>query len=468
MSIRSILLKTGRVLLSPIRRWRITLAVVLLLAAAHVVLDQVLLSKLASQREAIRAAGGHLSFRDFWLNLDDSNNAAVVYRYAKSSIRLPRDRPGWDDSLPSQYVRSRLNDCAATEEPGSKANADRQPLTPEQESLVAEALTANAHVYDLLKEARGRPNCQFGNYESALVDEQADPSLIVLNTGIMRELSRWAALRAVWEAEHGNVDRGYEWIATGLHMANALCNDPLLLTGLERVGCIAIMLDALEAIVCRHPAPDPLPEGFVKELERAGDRAGNAVFFEGERCFSNGSCAAMRRQSGRLMRPFMLTPNQIHINDLLSQVTDALTEPDFLARRAKCAALETPKVKLKSGFWYSLTHMHRILADLLRPAMSRSITSFERALAMAAMARQAIALKQYKAAHGEYPPDLHALTPEFMKDLPLDPFSGKPFQYRREGEGVVLYSLWDDFKDDGGKPWDKTTKKGDYVWCCTR
>lgn len=468
MSIRTILVKTGRALLSPIRRWRITLVVVLLLATAHVVLDQMLLSKLASQREAIRAAGGHLSFRDFWLDLDDSNNAAVVYRYAKSLIRLPRDRSGWDDSLPSRYVRSRLSACAVAAEPDSKANEDRQPLTPEQESLVAEALTANARVYDLLKEAQERPNCQFGNYGSAFADEQADPALIVPSTSLMRELSRWAALRAVWEAEHGNVDAGYEWIEIGLHIANALCDDPLLITGLERVASISVMLEGLQVILCRHPAPDALSEGFLKELEQAGDRGVNAIFLEGERCFSNGSCAAMRRQSGPLMRPFVLTPNQIRINDLVSQVTDALTEPDFQARRAKCAALETPEVKTNFSLWYGLTHMHRILADILRPAMARSITSFERAIAMAAGTRQAIALKQYKAVHGEYPPDLDAIVPERMKDLPLDPFSGKRFQYRCEGEGFVLYSLWDDFKDDGGTPWDKTTKSGDHVWCCTR
>ena len=278
----------------------------------------------------------------------------------------------------------------------------------------------------------------------------------------------------MWEAEHGNPDAGYEWIEAGLHIANAQCNDPLLIAGLTRVASISIVLDALEVIVCRHPAPDPLPEGFVKELERAGDRAVSAIFLEGERCFSNASCAAMRRQSRRLMRPFILTSNQIHINDMSSQAIAALTEPDFQARRAKCAALETPGVKLKAklkakpGFWYPLTHMHRILADALRPAMARSITSFDRSIAMVAIARQAIALKQYKAAHGEYPPDLQTLVPERTKDLPLDPFSGKLFQYRREGEGFILYSLWDDFKDDGGKPWDKTTKKGDYVWCCTR
>jgi len=45
-----------------------------------------------------------------------------------------------------------------------------------------------------------------------------------------------------------------------------------------------------------------------------------------------------------------------------------------------------------------------------------------------------------------------------------DPFSGKPFCYRMEGQGFTLYSVGEDGRDDGGKP---SVKRGprDIVWC---
>jgi hypothetical protein len=33
----------------------------------------------------------------------------------------------------------------------------------------------------------------------------------------------------------------------------------------------------------------------------------------------------------------------------------------------------------------------------------------------------------------------------------VDPFSGQPFHYRREGNDFVLYSVAENLEDDGGK-----------------
>ena len=33
---------------------------------------------------------------------------------------------------------------------------------------------------------------------------------------------------------------------------------------------------------------------------------------------------------------------------------------------------------------------------------------------------------------------------------PVDPFTGKPLEYRREGDGFLIYSAGPDGRDDGG------------------
>ena len=70
-------------------------------------------------------------------------------------------------------------------------------------------------------------------------------------------------------------------------------------------------------------------------------------------------------------------------------------------------------------------------------------------------------LKRYNMEHGAYPESLTALTPEFMAEVPLDEFDGKPLRYRREGEGFILYSVGTNLVDDGG---EDSRGAGDYVW----
>ena len=62
------------------------------------------------------------------------------------------------------------------------------------------------------------------------------------------------------------------------------------------------------------------------------------------------------------------------------------------------------------------------------------------------------------AAQREYPADLQALRPDYMLDIPTDPFTGGPLTYRREGDGFVIYSVGTDRSGDGGKGFDGRNK----------
>jgi len=69
------------------------------------------------------------------------------------------------------------------------------------------------------------------------------------------------------------------------------------------------------------------------------------------------------------------------------------------------------------------------------------------------MTLAAIALKRYQLRHGQLPPSLEALVPEFLSTVPYDYMSAKPLRYRLKPDGsYVLYSVGEDGKDDGGDP----------------
>jgi hypothetical protein len=65
--------------------------------------------------------------------------------------------------------------------------------------------------------------------------------------------------------------------------------------------------------------------------------------------------------------------------------------------------------------------------------------------------RTGLACRLYKSRTGRYPDNLGALVPGILKEVPIDPFTGKTLVYRREGEGFIVYSLGTNEKDDGGR-----------------
>jgi hypothetical protein len=62
----------------------------------------------------------------------------------------------------------------------------------------------------------------------------------------------------------------------------------------------------------------------------------------------------------------------------------------------------------------------------------------------------ALAAERYRRAKGRWPETLDDLKGEYLREVPSDPFDGRPLRYRKDDEGVVVYSVGPDGKDDGG------------------
>jgi hypothetical protein len=68
----------------------------------------------------------------------------------------------------------------------------------------------------------------------------------------------------------------------------------------------------------------------------------------------------------------------------------------------------------------------------------RTLESTDEYAAAQSAAAVAIALRRYRIAHGACPDNLASLTPEFLKALPIDPYTGKPTVNSRIGSGLEL------------------------------
>jgi hypothetical protein len=78
-----------------------------------------------------------------------------------------------------------------------------------------------------------------------------------------------------------------------------------------------------------------------------------------------------------------------------------------------------------------------------------------------------LGILQYEANEGQLPKILDELIAnEYLKTLPMDPYSDKPLVYKPTEDSFTLYSVGLDFDDDGGThtlKWD-TDDGGDYVF----
>jgi len=61
-------------------------------------------------------------------------------------------------------------------------------------------------------------------------------------------------------------------------------------------------------------------------------------------------------------------------------------------------------------------------------------------------------IKSYWQDNHVLPPSLEELGPEYLKEVPLDPFDGQPIRY--SPEKAIIYSVGDDLIDNGGLPED--------------
>jgi hypothetical protein len=63
----------------------------------------------------------------------------------------------------------------------------------------------------------------------------------------------------------------------------------------------------------------------------------------------------------------------------------------------------------------------------------------------------AIACERYRLAHNNWPNDLNVVVKEkYLSPMPLDPVDGEPLRFTAKADGIVVYSVGRNGKDDGG------------------
>jgi hypothetical protein len=105
----------------------------------------------------------------------------------------------------------------------------------------------------------------------------------------------------------------------------------------------------------------------------------------------------------------------------------------------------------------------KIITAMLLPSLGRVPQRFAGFEARRRAALTAIAVERFRLAHdGHLPAKLDELKPQFLTDVPKDPFDGKPLRFKSLSPGYVIYSVGADRTDNDGLDRAKRYPRKDY------
>lgn len=293
--------------------------------------------------------------------------------------------------------------------------------------------------------------------------------------------------RALADLELGLSTNAFEELRLGLRLADSIRDEPFLIDHLVRLASLAIDLQTVREGLVRHAWSSVQLsdlEVYLAKIDLLGDYE-HAM--QAERACSVSGLDYLRRE-------------RFHVNIM-----------DYLASDSGEAGSTTSWSLMPSGWYYqnmlTLSRMHERFtfravdigahrafpdisdeamrtfesmpngpldrfAKLLLPAVSKAVIKFARMQTSVDCARVACALERYRQEHGQLPPDLSVLRPQFIQTIPNDVIAGAPLRYVPQPDGgYILYSVGWNKTDDGGKVvMSRKSEKsvdataGDWVW----
>ncbi len=396
---------------------------------------------------ALREAGEPVSLAELASPaIPDEENAAPVYEEVFGLLKAQ-----------ASEVHDRISELL-------KADPLADEELEEARKLVEEAQP----ILERLRKAARLERCRFDlDYSRKASDELLFPHLAKFQGG-----GRLLVLSAKVNLALGRPDEAARDAAVGLKLRRCVEIQPTIIALLVDNAIGNITLKQFQKTLDEaEPSGDALKE-VLSALGDVEDRSALTQAALGERCFVITGCASYLEHPEELdeLSELIGEPEvrrldraEIYANALRTlefwDVCLPLTPRPWHDSHADHEALNTD---------FGKGEQHYSLCAALVSSFERVPLTYDAKLAQQANAQQAIALRLYRMKHGEYPDTLEALAPEFLDKLPVDPFSGKTYVYRKEGAGFIVYSLGPNMIDDGGieDSWDIDV--GDLVWKCSR
>lgn len=378
--------------------------------------------------------------------VEDERNAAVLYEKAFARINTDPSLKGADSLLVQNDV-----DAASP--------------------AVTQLLDRHAITLRLLRQASAIPECRFDH-------DFAHPSFSMLlpELNYCRNGAKLLALSAKHEAITGNTTQATEDLNALFRVGRAAGSDPIIVCNLVQIGIDGLGVKTVEAVLPHVSRAEDLQRLQIGDVDAARRQARRSLFGEeafGLSIFSDlgsgrltmtGLMDDLRPQgpnSGAgdipplpmLLRVFVLPSDVQAYKQYLERCQEQVQEP-FTRSTIEQATDNGIKAR-----------RHGLLTSILMPALQQYLERVAMDEARHAIALTGVAVDRYRLDHGgAFPARLDALVPQYMDDVPLDPFDGHPLRLVVGNDQALIYSIGPDLQDNAGAPFDEQKKTGDMVF----
>jgi hypothetical protein len=302
-------------------------------------------------------------------------------------------------------------------------------------------LRENRHGIDCLEEAATKQGA--ARYP---IELEADNSRRYLDRVLnLQTAARLLRLRANVSAEKGDAAQAGRAIRAIFGLARSLEREPKLLTFevkhvIETIGCNAIAYCIPKIQLSTEDLAD-----FDKALAHADEQTEIVAAFCGQRLptivlvqedFRNQSAAGIVSRIGTQEIQHDFAQCLRYFGEVLACVK----EPWPVASR------EAQEI---SDRWDKITARGSLpMTRMSQLGFLRLIEHSESAIARKNATRIIIAVERYRRDHHALPDRLDKLVPQYLADLPQDPFSEKPFPWSADDQGLAVYSVGPNGTDD--------------------
>lgn len=438
MKLRKFLSRIGVVLL-------IVVAVVLLARAAFNFSEG---RKLAGAIAGLKAKGAPMTAKELAAPCPDADNAARPWKAAANLLAVGNDDKG--------LLSRAFLDLVAS-----------KPVGPADRRAIGAVIAKNRDALGFLYAMADKPCFLYRDPGTPL------PYAIIPEAVKMIVATRLMGFDALLRADEGDVPGAIDRIRSGLGATLKVAQEGTLITHLIAVAEARMLLSFLEATCRGREVDDEVLLRVTPGLEPGPWRERLARSISGERILAleRGSDAIKGRHHVMeeerpynrllywLLRPIIKAEVRWRLNRL--DGWEQITEKPYFQQRE---LLKTDEELVRNVPWYfKLTGFEdggEYGTIFLKNAQLE---------ATFLAARTGLACRLHKSRTGRFPESLEELVPDLLKEVPIDPFTGKPLVYRREGAGFIVYSLGSNQKDDGGRSTYMITqlvmdKDDDWTW----
>jgi hypothetical protein len=280
-----------------------------------------------------------------------------------------------------------------------------------------------------------------------------------------RDVGDWLQHDAMLLADEGKCDLAVESCIAIVHGGRAMEGDLYLICLLIRIAQQQVAVATLERVLAQGQASEHALEAMQIALEHDIETSGWLAAIRGERAgchhlFDNmrtgkistrGFGAGLGGGGPQSFGEWLIDkfPNLMlkYYPEHLQNMNQAV-EISKLPIHERGPKLEEFAKKLD----LEIREKRNIVSGLMLPALVKVHNAEVRSQAHLRSAAVGLACERYRLRHKNWPASLDVLVQEKLIDaIPLDPIDGQPIRYRKTKEGIVVYSIGLDQKDNEGK-----------------